>query len=177
MTRNAWPALGLVLALPFAAGCAKPPPLYDWGIYEQLLWESYKADHGDVDPAGQLARLEEDVQRIVGTGGRVPPGVHAHLGFLRYATGDLVAAREHFLEERELFPESAVFMEGLVARLEGGGPVPVVPAGIPEPEAPETEGSPPDAPEAGDTGSPPEDVETAPEPSAEASPDAGESAP
>ena len=166
----------MFFALPFALGCAAPP-IYDWGIYEQLLWESYKTDHGDIDPAEQLARLDEDVQRIVGSGGRVPPGVHAHLGFLRYATGDLVAAREHFLEERQLFPESAVFIDGLVARMEGSGPLPLVPGGFPEPEPSGEDGSLPDAPESEDAGSVSEDVEATPDLSAETSLDAGESDP
>lgn len=177
MTRKPWPALGLMFfALPFALGCVAPP-LYDWGIYEQLLWEGYKADHGDIDPAEQLARLDEDVQRIVGSGGRVPPGVHAHLGFLRYATGDLDAAREHFFEERELFPESTVFIDGVVARMEGSKPPAVVPVVIPEPEPSGEDGALPDAPESENDESVSEDVEVAPDLSAETSLDAGESDP
>lgn len=135
MTRRPWPGFGLLFfALTLSPGCTTPAPLYDWGVYEQLLWESYRADHGDVDPASQSTRLEEDVQRIVGSGAHVPPGVHAHIGFLRYSTGDLAAAREHFVEERDLFPESAVFINGVLARMEGSGTLPAVPAGILEPE-------------------------------------------
>ena len=176
MTRRPWPAFGSMLfALPLALGCAGPPPLYDWGIYEPLLWEGYKTDHGDVDPAEQLARLDQDVQRIVGSGGRVPPGVHAHLGFLRYSTGDLVAAREHFLEERELFPESAVFIDGLLARMEGSGPLPAV--GNPEPESSGEDGGRPQVPESEDAGSVSEDAGAAPDLSAGTGLDAGESGP
>ena len=112
----------VLLGLAFSLACQTPLPLYDWGIYEPLLWEGYRAESEDADPASQLARLEEDVQRIVASGGRVPPGVYAHLGFLQFSTGDAAAAREHFLEERELFPESAVFIDGVLARMEGGSP-------------------------------------------------------
>ncbi len=176
MTRRAWLAFGLMLfALPLALGCTPPPPLYDWGIYEQILWEGYKADHGDFDPTEQLARLDEDVQRIVGSGARVPPGVHAHLGFLRYSTGDLVAAREHFLEERELFPESAVFIDGLLARMEGSGPLPA--EENPEPESSGEEGSHPQTPEFDDAGAVTEDAEVVPDLPAGTNLDAGESDP
>jgi hypothetical protein len=147
MRRRLERSLGLVLlALPLSIGCATPPTLYDWGIYESLLWEGYRADHGDADPATQLARLEEDVQRIVTSGARVPPGVHAHIGFLRYATGDPVAGREHFLEERELFPESAVFIDGVLARMKAREEMPAAPAVLAEPEAPETADGSSDAP-------------------------------
>ena len=122
------PAL-LALLAALTAGCLGPPPLYDWGIYEEVLWEGYRPESGGGDPASQLARLEEDVERIVASGKRVPPGVHAHIGFLRFATGDPAAAREHFLKERELFPESAVFMDGVLARLEGPRELPAPPLG------------------------------------------------
>jgi hypothetical protein len=126
------PPLGLVLfalLTTLATGCKSPPTLYDWGLYEDILWESYRAES---DPATQLVRLEADVERIVASGRRVPPGVHAHIGFLRFATGDAQVAAEHFAKERELFPESTVFMDGILARLEGPGeltdtPLPISP--------------------------------------------------
>jgi hypothetical protein len=111
-----------------SAGCKGPPPLYDWGVYEEILWEAYR---GESDPTSQLARLEADVERIDASGGRVPPGVHAHIGFLRFATGDRQAAREHFLRERELFPESTVFLNGVLARLEDSSERPAAPPGAP----------------------------------------------
>jgi len=176
MTRRPWPGFALLFfALTLALGCQTPTPLYDWGIYEQLLWESYRAEYGDVDPADQLARLEEDVQRIVASGTRVPPGVHAHIGFLRYSTGDLAAAREHFVEERDLFPESAVFMDGVLARMARRGAPPAVPAGIPEPESSEADENPPDASDSEDSESEMEGVAAATDRQTDTAADAGES--
>lgn len=172
MTRRSWLAFGWML---LALGCAGPPPLYDWGIYEELLWEGYKTDQGGGDPAEQLARLDLDVQRIVGSGGRVPPGVHAHLGFLRFSMGDLAAAREHFLEERDLFPESSVFINGLLARMEGSGPVPAVEN--PEPGSAGEDRGRPEASESEDIESVSEDAEPASDPPAGTSLDVGESDP
>jgi hypothetical protein len=140
MRRSRSPPGLALLGLAFSLACETPlPPLYDWGIYEPLLWEGYRAESGDVDPAAQLARLEADVQRIRASGGRVPPGVYAHLGFLEFSTGDVAAARQHFLEERELFPESAVFIDGVLARM-GGGSLPALPeAPVAAPAAAEAE--------------------------------------
>lgn len=113
----------------FASACAGPAPLYSWGRYESILWEGYQAQG---DPATHVTQLEEDVQKALAEGKRVPPGVHAHIGFLRFASGDLPAAREHFLKERELFPESAVFIDGVLERMQGGEGLPEPPA-VPKP--------------------------------------------
>ena len=49
-------------------------------------------------------RLDEDIACTRAEGKRVPPGVHAHLGFLHYTPGGRESARAHFARERELFP-------------------------------------------------------------------------
>ena len=135
--------LRLALFVAAALGCAGSGSLYSWGRYENVLWESYQAKG---DPAMHAAMLEDDVRRAAAEGQRVAPGVHAHIGFLRFASGDLGAAREHFLTERELFPESQVFIERVLDRMEGQ-------SGLPEPP----ERQPPEIPsgEPSDTGGAP----------------------
>lgn len=109
----------MVVALMFfvsAAGCASPQ-LYRWGIYEELMYESYK-NQGESDPVSQAARLAEDVERTAVEGFGVPPGVHAHLGYLYATQGDLESARTHFGLELELYPESKTLIDGLLERME-----------------------------------------------------------
>ena len=48
----------------------------------------------------------------------VPPGFHAHLGYLYYQLGKADAARQELQTEKAEFPESAVFMDRLLANLE-----------------------------------------------------------
>ena len=72
---------------------------------------------GEADPITQAQRLGEDIARTRSEGKRVPPGVHAHLGFLHHRSGDLESARAHFERERALFPESATFINRLLSRL------------------------------------------------------------
>jgi len=103
----------LVLA---ATGCGGGGPLYRWGHYEGVLYDTY-AHPGKADPATQIARLSEDVQRAQAEGERVPPGVHAHLGYMYYLQGNAEAAARELQTEKELFPESAVFIDRLLARL------------------------------------------------------------
>jgi hypothetical protein len=47
----------------------------------------------------------------------VPPGVHAHLGYMYYLSGNAEAAFDEFATERALFPESATFVDGVFERL------------------------------------------------------------
>jgi hypothetical protein len=99
-----------------ALGCAGPAPIYRWGVYENLVYEMY-ATPGESDPGAHAALLSEDIARTHAEGKRVPPGVHAHLGFLYYSQGYVDAAHEQFVIEKELFPESATFIDGILERM------------------------------------------------------------
>jgi hypothetical protein len=108
-------ALGAAL---FASACApQQQPLYRWGRYEDLIYDMY-ARPGKADPGTQIARLTEDVQRTLAEGLHVPPGVHAHLGYLYYTQGQVDLAAAEFATEKQLFPESAVFIDGILARMQ-----------------------------------------------------------
>ena len=101
-------ALGIALS----AGCASP--LYDWGSYENSLWKMY----GDgYSPGDDLRALTAEVERTVEQGRKVPPGKFAHLGYLHFLQGDAESARVCFLQERELYPESACFIELMLGRM------------------------------------------------------------
>ncbi len=112
--------LGFLAAISFfsaiTVGCAETQPLYRWGIYEDLMYQSYQ-NSGASDPITDAARLAEDVERTSVEGLAVPPGVHAHLGYLYAAQGNLGLARTHFDRELELYPESKTFIEGVLSRM------------------------------------------------------------
>ncbi|VAW80892.1 hypothetical protein MNBD_GAMMA15-1268 [hydrothermal vent metagenome] len=112
--------LAAVTSVLFLSGCAtQKPPIYRWGEYEQLVYEMY-AKPGKADPGTQVAKLSEDIARTQSEGKRVPPGVHAHLGYMYYIQGNESSAMSEFALERELFPESTVFVDGMLSRLQGG---------------------------------------------------------
>jgi hypothetical protein len=106
----------LALALFTSACSTQSSSLYRWGDYEGVLYDLYIRP-GKADPTAQLSRLTEDVTRTQAAGQRVPPGVHAHLGFLYYSQGQLDAAYEQFATEKALFPESGHFVDGILARM------------------------------------------------------------
>jgi hypothetical protein len=107
-----------VLALVLLTGCAAPPTLYSWGHYEAVVYATY-AKPGAVPPERQIELLEEDYQKARSEGKPVPPGFHAHLGYLYFQIGRLDEARREFETEKAWFPESSVFMDRLLARLAG----------------------------------------------------------
>jgi hypothetical protein len=99
-----------------AAGCVSAPKdHYYWGNYEALILAMY-AEPGSADPVMQIERLAADLQQAESTGKPAPPGLHAHLGFLYAMNGNVSQAEAAFNEERELFPESAVFIDGMLER-------------------------------------------------------------
>jgi hypothetical protein len=109
----------LVALLLFVAGCAhQKPQIYRWGIYQNLIYQMYM-EPGTADPGTQAAKLSEDIQRTEAEGMRVPPGVHAHLGYVYYSLGKPGLAADQFATEKTLFPESTTFIDGILDRLEG----------------------------------------------------------
>ena len=103
---------GLALVL---VGCAtRSPPLYQWGNYEELIYTSYAAP-GNVPPEKQVEILEADYQKARAGNQRMPPGWHAQLGFLYFQLGKADQGRQELLTEKAQFPESAVFVDRLLA--------------------------------------------------------------
>lgn len=104
------------VAILWLSGCTQHEPIYRWGVYESLIYDMY-AKPGKADPGTQVAKLSEDVQRTQTEGKRVPPGVHAHLGYMYFLQGNTDAAYQEFVTERELFPESSIFVNSILKRL------------------------------------------------------------
>ena len=99
-----------------SAGCVTAPQdHYYWGSYEALILAMY-AELGSADPVMQIEKLTADLQQAESIGKPAPPGLHAHLGYLYAMNGNVPLAEAAFNEERALFPESAVFIDGMLER-------------------------------------------------------------
>lgn len=115
----------LLICAALAGGCASAPKgHYYWGHYEALLLEMY-TEPGSADPLAQIEKLTEDLQQAENFGKPPPPGFYAHLGLMYAMNGNESQAEAAFLLERELFPESAVFIDGMMERAykHRGGPI------------------------------------------------------
>ncbi len=112
----------LALLLPVLAllsGCGTPPK-YAWGHYEQMIYTAYRAP--DKAPTErQIEVFEKDYQKARSENKPVPPGFHAYLGYLYFDLGKADEARREFETEKANFPESAVFMDRLLANLSKKG--------------------------------------------------------
>jgi len=106
----------LLLGLPLLfAGC-QSPDIYYWGHYEDIVYVMY--NHPDkVPPERQAEIMEADLQRAVAANKPVPPGFHAHLGYVYYELGKPDLAQREFIKEKTQFPESTVFMDRLLKNL------------------------------------------------------------
>ena len=97
------------------AGCAGTG-MYDTAGYEECVCE-LTLTPDSIDIEGQVVMLEELVNRVQANGHRVAPGIHAHLGYLYALRGDMDGAIAAFLTEKETYPESTVFVDGVLDRL------------------------------------------------------------
>jgi hypothetical protein len=98
-------------------GCvARQPLLYEWGSYEDQIYAMY-SDTGKVSIEEQLQNLERDYQAARSADRPVPPGYHAHVGYLYFQTGKTDQALQSFVTEKTLFPESTIYMDRLIERI------------------------------------------------------------
>ncbi len=104
----------ILLAGVLLSGCATPPrPLYHWGEYQPSVYEHFRAE---TSPEEQILKLEESVQSAAAAGEALPPGYHAHLGLLYGRVGRSEEMRRALEAEKAQFPESAIFMDRLLAK-------------------------------------------------------------
>ncbi|WP_067094477.1 DUF4810 domain-containing protein [Marinomonas atlantica] len=108
--------LGIIL---FAlVGCSAPRSTFYWGEYESMLYGMY-LEPGSADSATQIAILLEDIQKSRSMGMRIAPGIHAHLGYMYALEGNMPQAKAELILEKNLFPESATLIDGMLTRIEG----------------------------------------------------------
>lgn len=97
------------------AACQTNSQLYYWGSYEEQLYNQFNKP-GKAPPELQIDKLSEDIERAENSGKKIAPGVHAHLGLMYAAVGNMAAAEAAFNNEKKLYPESAVLLDGMLQR-------------------------------------------------------------
>ncbi len=105
-------------ALLLLAGCSsdKPRTIYTWGDYQDTVYHYYTHES---TPQDQIAALQKLVEQARAANKPVPPGAHAHLGMLYGNTGNSALALSEFNAEKTLYPESAAYINFLLAKKEG----------------------------------------------------------
>ena len=105
---------GIFLMTACASG---PKPLYNWQAYQPNVYDYFQTDASSTDE--QIHALEVNIQEAAAKSTAVPPGMHAHLGLLYAKAGRQGQAKEQFGIEKQLFPESASFMDFLLTQNKG----------------------------------------------------------
>ncbi len=108
--------LGMVLLFfLFSVACSKPT-LYRWNEYEAVTHDMF-INPGKADTGTQIVKLTEEIEKTHANGQRVPPGLHIHLGYMYFLKGNIGAAHQEFEIEKQLFPESKKFIDGILERM------------------------------------------------------------
>ena len=106
----------LVATLILLSGCAATVTEagYYWGKYANTLYD-YTKDPTDKNLDQHVAELEDIVEKSKELELKVPPGVHAELGYIDARRGNGELAMGHYELEMSLYPESRLFLERLTA--------------------------------------------------------------
>jgi len=96
--------------------CAAPK-MYHWGDYSNSLYNS-KKNPSDENLLKHKQVLEEIVKQSNEKSLRVPPGVYAELGYIYFRQNNGKEAERYFELEKQLYPESTVFMQRLIQSIE-----------------------------------------------------------
>lgn len=106
---------GLLLGSVVLAGCATTRDTYDWGKYDEMLYQSYK----DVSKTENLrVGIEAHIAALEKSNRKVAPGLYAELGTLYLEMGDSDRAISLYAKERDAWPESKGLMDVMIASLE-----------------------------------------------------------
>ncbi len=94
------------------SGCAQTK--YDWGSYNQDLYNYYKSPASKVEFKQNLSSL---IGRLEKQNKKPAPGIYAELGTLCLETGDRACAIKNYEKERNSWAESKPLMDTLLKTL------------------------------------------------------------
>ena len=120
----------LGLALVTLLGCVQAPrQLYMWESFSRQQYATLLAD--STSPNQQIAEMEAHALKARAASAELPPGFRAHLGMLQLSAGNIDAARQLWQAEKGAFPESNLYMDSLIRRLDRPASSPTAKSGNP----------------------------------------------
>lgn len=96
--------------------CANKPSIYHWGKYSNTIQQGL-SEPPTLSIDQQISLIEKDIQDASHANKPVPPSMHAHLALLLGKANKVDFAIKHLLIEKQLFPESTMFIDSLVSKL------------------------------------------------------------
>jgi hypothetical protein len=114
--KNIYKALLVVLlTLPFTGCVQQKASMYYFGKTDATLYAT-KKEPTEENFLKLQQSLEDVITQSQERGLKVPPGTHAHLGYLYLLEKKTEQASASFTEEKRLYPEASVFMERMIEK-------------------------------------------------------------
>jgi len=112
-------ALLLVICVFSVTACQKrQPPLYHYNDYS-VSYYAHKKDMSEDSLLVLQKSIEEAIEAAgESNSGRVPPGMYANLGYIYLKGGKSQEAVGAFMKEKNVYPESAHFMDRMIKKVE-----------------------------------------------------------
>lgn len=109
--------LTILIPALFVMSCASQKGLYSWHDYSTRYYSYIK--NADERSFEELTNTyQEIIDNQTGSREVVPPGIYADYAYLLLENGKTEEAKAMFEKEIELYPESAVFIKNILARIE-----------------------------------------------------------
>ena len=102
----------LLLSLQACTTTVNPSNLY-WGNYSNTL-HLVKKEPGAASTLEHKTELESIIEEAKNKDAKVPPGLHAELGFMYFNSADAAKAIAQYKSEAKLYPESEKLMKILI---------------------------------------------------------------
>lgn len=107
----------ITIAIPLIfTGCKTVTSQYHHGDFHHAVYHYFKGD--DLTIAEQITVLNTVISDASDLNKPVAPGVHAHLAMLYFETGSKELGRDHFEQEKVLFPESTTYIDFLLTSMQ-----------------------------------------------------------
>ena len=91
--------------------------LYSWGQYPATSY-SYLKNSDEKSTQELIKTYQIIITKQTGTRGVVPPGIYADYGFLLIQTNNTNLGKEMLLKEIALYPESKIFIDRILKKLD-----------------------------------------------------------
>ena len=109
MKNKILPSLIIILILT-SVGCATSNTNYYWGNYSDTLY-NLKKNPGDDSLSKHIEELKRIISKSTDKNLRVPPGIHAELGYRLAEVNETEQAKIELTNESAIYPESKTFIK------------------------------------------------------------------
>ena len=116
MKKKYTPLLIITLTL-MTFGCATSNTSYYWGNYSSTLY-NLKKDPGEESLTKHISELQRIIEKSNDKNLKVPPGIHAELGYRLAEINQNQQARIELTNEVNTYPESKTFIERVLKLLD-----------------------------------------------------------